>query len=392
MEDCDVLVVGGGPAGSSCALELRRRGLAVTVLDRSPFPRDKICAGWITPQIIASLRLDLAHYARSHVLQPLHGFNSGLVGGRSVEVRYGEPISYGIRRCEFDDYLLRRSGARLRLGQALESAVFAGGAWCVNDSIRARWLVGAGGHFCPVARLLGADLGRSERAISAQEIELELSEAQLRRCRVEPLQAELYFCADFEGYGWCVRKGAFLNVGLGRTDSHQLGAAVQSFWDWLCSRGRIPTDLEPRFKGHAYLQYGVSRRPLLGEQALLIGDAAGLAYDLSGEGIRPAVESGLLAAAAIARAAAGEGARALAIYRDRIVQRFGRRAAAATPPPGAAGSLQPASIGARWRRRLARLLVSNGTFARHVILDRNFLHRHAAALQLPELAGPIARS
>jgi flavin-dependent dehydrogenase len=314
------------------------------------------------------------------------------VGGPSIAVRYGKVISYGIRRCEFDDYLLRRSGARLRLGEGLESAEFGGGEWRINGTIRARFLVGAGGHFCPVAQLMGAALGRDEHAITAQEIEVELSAEQLRRCRVEPLLAELYFCADLEGYGWCVRKGNFLNVGLGRTDSHQLGAAVHSFWDWLRSAGRIPADLTPKFKGHAYLQYGVSRRPLLGEQALLIGDAAGLAYDLSGEGIRPAVESGLLAAQAIARAAGGGGAPALAGYATRITRRFGRRAVGRVPAPMGDAPLRPTSAPARWRCRAGRLLVSNGPFARHVILDRNFLHRHTAALLPAAIGGSRGRA
>ena len=52
MDQCDALVGGGGPAGSSCAWALRRAGLDAVVLDRSQFPRDKVCAGWITPQIV----------------------------------------------------------------------------------------------------------------------------------------------------------------------------------------------------------------------------------------------------------------------------------------------------------------------------------------------------
>ena len=297
MENCDVLIVGGGPAGSSCAWALRRLGVEVMVLDRSEFPRDKICAGWITPQIVAALELDLEDYRRARVLQPLQGFNSGLVNGKSVAIRYAQPISYAIRRCEFDDYLLRRAGARLRLGEAFEDAELSGGAWLVNGAIRAWILVGAGGHFCPVARLLGADLGKGEHAITAQEIEVAMTPAQCEQCAVEPQQAELYFCADLEGYGWCVRKGNYLNVGLGRTSNHRLPEAVKSFWDGLQVRGHIPGDFVPRFKGHAYLLYGDSRRPLLGEHSLLIGDAAGLAYNLSGEGIRPAVKLGLLACA-----------------------------------------------------------------------------------------------
>jgi flavin-dependent dehydrogenase len=224
-----------------------------------------------------------------------------------------------------------------------------------------------------VARLLGADLGRGERVISAQEIEVRMSAEQCRECAVDPAQAELYFCGDLEGYGWCVRKGDYLNVGLGRTDSHRLPEAVKSFWQWLLDHGRIPPGLMPRFKGHAYLLYGDSRRTLVGEHALLIGDAAGLAYDLSGEGIRPAIESGLLAAQAIHRSLVGGDSAALAEYAAQIARRFGRRP----------GSLRHEAKAGGWRKRLGRRLVSQAAFARHVILDRNFLHRHTAALASP---------
>ena len=62
MVTCDVLVIGGGPAGSTCAWKLREAGLDVIVMDRATFPRDKVCGGWITPQVIADLRL---HYAKT---------------------------------------------------------------------------------------------------------------------------------------------------------------------------------------------------------------------------------------------------------------------------------------------------------------------------------------
>ena len=52
MRSCDVLIVGGGPAGSTCAWQLIRAGLDVLVMDRRIFPRDKVCAGWITPAAI----------------------------------------------------------------------------------------------------------------------------------------------------------------------------------------------------------------------------------------------------------------------------------------------------------------------------------------------------
>ena len=59
MTASDVIVVGGGPAGSACARTLRHAGLDAVVIDRAAFPRDKVCAGWITPQVIAAAGIDV---------------------------------------------------------------------------------------------------------------------------------------------------------------------------------------------------------------------------------------------------------------------------------------------------------------------------------------------
>src|SRR5262249_6977156 len=152
---CDVLIVGGGPAGSSCAWALARAGCDVVVMDGKTFPRDKVCAGWITPQVIEDLDLDVDDYRRARTLQPITAFRTGLiVDADAVETVYDRPVSYGIRRCEFDHYLLRRSGARLWLGAPAARIRRDGARWIVNDAIAASMLVGAGGHFCPVARTL----------------------------------------------------------------------------------------------------------------------------------------------------------------------------------------------------------------------------------------------
>jgi flavin-dependent dehydrogenase len=106
-----------GLAGSSCATLLRAAGLDVVVMDRQTFPRDKVCAGWITPAVIQTLQLDVDDYRSSRVLQPITGFVTGMEGRRPRVIDYGRVVSYGIRRCEFDHYLLKRSGARLWLGR-----------------------------------------------------------------------------------------------------------------------------------------------------------------------------------------------------------------------------------------------------------------------------------
>ena len=150
-------------------------------------------------------------------------------------------------------------------------------------SMQARLVVGAGGHFCPVAKLTGAKPPR-ENAVVAQEAEFEMDQGQQAGCRVRAEMPELYFCEDIKGYGWCFRKQNYLNIGLGRMDQHRLSEHVAAFVRFLKSAGRISFDVPASLLGHAYLLYGVSERKVSDDGVLLIGDAAGLAYKQSGEG------------------------------------------------------------------------------------------------------------
>jgi flavin-dependent dehydrogenase len=65
MDSCEVLIAGGGPAGSPCAWELRRSDLGTMILDKQIFPRDKIRGGWITRAVLDALEIDRHEYASS---------------------------------------------------------------------------------------------------------------------------------------------------------------------------------------------------------------------------------------------------------------------------------------------------------------------------------------
>lgn len=360
---CDVLVVGGGPAGSSCARGLVRAGLDVVVLDRASFPRDKVCAGWITPAVVEALDLDLEHYARGRTLQAFTGFGTARLGGPTRLTDYGRVVSYGIRRCEFDAYLLARSGATLATGTPLERLRRVEDGWVVNETLHADVLVGAGGHFCPVARHLSPDA--EPAAVVAQEVEYELSPADAAACRVRGEHPELHFWPDLRGYGWIVRKGGHLNVGAGRLQGGSFPASVQAFVASLARRGLVPPALPARWKGHAYLLYRSATRALCGDRVLLAGDAAGVALAPSGEGILAAIESGLLAASAIAAAGRPYARGALETYARAIDARFGRRLA-----PGHAAPVLPAWIGT-WA---SRVLLGSPWTRRRWVIEAGFLH------------------
>lgn len=375
MITCDVLVVGGGPAGSTCAWQLRRGGLDVLVADRAAFPRDKPCAGWITPQTIDDLALDLDEYRRGRTLQAIAGFRIGMIGGaRDVTAAYDRPVSFGLRRCEFDDFLLRRSGARLVLGTAVVRLRRDRGSWIVNDDIRAPMLVGAGGHFCAVAAWLNGPRPYEAGAplVAAQEAEFPIEPAD--GARVDGGAPEFYFARDLGGYGWCCRKQQYLNVGFGRVvdrlpigDRRALPADTQAFVDFLVRRGRLARRGAWRWRGHAYLLRGGAGRRVSGPGVLLVGDAAGLAYPQSGEGIRPAVESGLLAARTILEAAGSYAD--LSAYEARLDRRFGA-------PSATLGPRLPPQVVAR----AGRLLLGIPWFVRRVVLERWFLHAGQPAL------------
>jgi geranylgeranyl reductase family protein len=368
-EHCEVLVVGGGPAGSSCAGQLAKAGLDVLILDKASFPRDKVCAGWITPQIAQSLQLDLQEYGRHHTFQPITGFRTGLIDGAALLTRFDKPVSYAIRRCEFDHYLLQRSNTRTILGEAIRSVRRDNGSWIINERIRAQMLVGAGGHFCPVSRQLNPNATKETTVILAQESEFALTDEQLKNCPIEPEIPELYFCQDLQGYGWCVRKQNYLNIGLGRENKNRLSEHIDHFVQFLRDNGRINFEITQPFRGHAYRLQNSCRPKLVDDGIMLIGDAAGLADSHSGEGIRPAIESGLLAAQSIQQARSRYQGVNLQPYVDRLKNRFTISTKKYAPP----------GLMHRW---IGKQLMKTRWFTENVLLKKWFLHANEAALTL----------
>lgn len=135
---------------------------------------------------------------------------------------------------------------------------------------------------------------------------------------------------------------------------------VRDFVSFLADSGRVPEPSRLVWRGHAYHAMGAGARPFVGEGVLLAGDSAGLAYPESGEGIRPAIESGRLAAKTLIAASGHYGPDHLAPYGQSLQALH--RAAVRTPAP-----LRPIMTA------FGRALMHSAMFTRHVMLDRWFL-------------------
>ena len=205
----DAIIVGGGPAGSTCASILVKSGINTLLLDRANFPRVKLCGAWLSPPIWDILEIAPKDYDR------------GLWKWNKVHIHFREKNytiksnGYFVRRVEFDDFLLRRSKVQAVEGfNVRKIEKDSNGYWLIDNLYRSKYLIGAGGTHCPVGRALFP--GRDNNQCGTQEREFEGNTEEIAACRAgEDGEPEILLHDDMKGYSWNVPKGNRVNVGTG---------------------------------------------------------------------------------------------------------------------------------------------------------------------------------
>jgi len=292
MITTEVLIIGGGPAGSACAWRLKQRGIDFLLLDKEEFPRPKTCAGWITPRVLRDVDLDPAIYPGN-----FSRFNKFKVeiGRLRFTLRTRQ---YAIRRIEFDAWLIQRVSENL-VQHHVKEIRYEDGRYIVDGEYSARYLIGAGGTHCPVKRAFFSNVNPAQTGslIVAQEEEFVQPNAS-------PI-CHLWFLQDgLPGYAWYFPKSdGIVNVGVGGDTAglKKKGDNLKRHWNLLIEK----LERYDLVRGHEFHPYGHSyylRSPsptLRSGNALLVGDALGLATLDMGEGIGPSIRSGINAAEAI---------------------------------------------------------------------------------------------
>ena len=298
------------------------------LLDRATFPRDKVCAGWLTPGVFpvarARSRTSIAPRDSRCRRSPRSGPASSPRTRTARPPAHRNPIPARRQLCHPAVRVRRlspppsgRTGPR---GHADDRA-----AASRRPLDRQRVDRGSGRHRRrrPLLPRRQAPAGVAGH-VAARGGEGSGISRQRSRSRISTdSRLSCSSAAISKGYGWCVRKGDYLNVGIGRRESRDFGEHVKKFIALLEARGTLTPGMSPRWRGHAYFASGVGPRPLVGAGMLIAGDSAGLAYPESGEGIQPAIASGRLAAETLSLPGAGTA--------SRISSRTPRRSAACTP-------------------------------------------------------------
>lgn len=316
MEQFDITIVGAGPAGCTLALALKNSGLRVALLDKSTFPRDKICGDAIPFEAYQTLKqIDEKYYHWLHEISDKNyvRFNRLITPKKQDFTIEWTTKAFNCKRIVFDNeifnWVKNDTTTEIFENSTFKNADFDHNIWTIETNktvFKSKLLIGAGGSNCPIARRIAKielDRRYHSGAVRAYYKNIEgLNEAV----------NEIYFIKEYsDSYFWIFPVGNNIyNVGFGllsqtiadkQLNLRELFEDIIQNSPNLKERFRKAEKLD-KVKGFGIPLGGTRKIPISGEGFLLIGDAAALVEPVGGHGIGTGIWSAKIAADFILKA------------------------------------------------------------------------------------------
>lgn len=291
--EADVIIAGGGPAGSVAAFVLASAGYRVTLLEKLKFPRYKVCGAGLTHKILQEIPFSITPVIETRI----HTFRFSTHFSETFERTSPDPLIYCTMRDKLDNFMLSQAqgaGVKVLFGEQVTAVAPQGKMIKVvtrTGEYLCRRLIGAEGATGKVARSAG--LWRDMVPGLAWEAELEIDAVALERIR----QTVFLDWGSFPGgYGWLFPKSGHISVGVGGPAalSRHMMPYYRNFIDYLKDTG-IQVNTTRSLRSWP-IPVKVRSGKFRNGNVFITGDAAGLTDPLTGEGIYYAVRSGRIAA------------------------------------------------------------------------------------------------
>lgn len=303
MERYDVIIIGGGPAGSMTGITLQKRGYKTCIIDKSAFPREKLCGGLLTTKSMELLRKECPAIDADHfIVKQTNLVHFYLASEQVTTFQLKEPF-YLTERTIFDHALIgeyRRNGGEVIENRRVKPADIDFTSQTLQsgtDTYGYRFLVAADGCNSVLLKKSGGNIKKNYC------IEGEVSHDSERK-----EDMKIFFGVAENGYGWQFPKKGYDCVGIGgKNYDRSILQHACAFFNQI--------GVEPDNQKGAPIPSG--RRPNLSglpDNTIVVGDAGGFTDPITGEGIYYALLSGLHAGEAIDSAISEGGTRAAFHY------------------------------------------------------------------------------